>query len=95
MGLGPKSCANGYQGAVAPGCLRLTSNYTGRMCGDHLYGHKHCIMLAHTYNYWQGCRSADTALKTAHPPHNASQSEAWLQQQELNSSRVFCSIFCL
>jgi len=45
MGLGPKSCANGYQEAVALGCLRLTSNYTGRMCGDHFYGHKPCMSL--------------------------------------------------
>lgn len=45
MGLGPESCTNGYQQAVAPGCLRLTSNYKGRMCGDHLYGHKPCMSL--------------------------------------------------
>ena len=55
----------------------------------------HVIMLAHMYQYCQGCRSAVAALKTAHPPHNAPQSEAWLQQQELNLSRVFCFLFRL
>jgi hypothetical protein len=50
MGLGPKSCTNGYQGAVAPGCLCLMSHYTGRMCTDHLYGHKPCMSLRlHTH----------------------------------------------
>jgi len=45
MGLGPKSCTNGCQGAVAPGCVCLTSIYKGRMCLDHLYGHKPCMSL--------------------------------------------------
>ena len=45
MGLGPKYCTNGYQGAVAPGCLRLTPNYKGRICGDHLSSHNRCMSL--------------------------------------------------
>lgn len=45
MGLWPKSCTNGYQGAVALGSLRLTSNCKGRIYRDQLYGYKLCMSL--------------------------------------------------
>jgi hypothetical protein len=91
MSLGPKSCTNGsYVSRLMTweGCAETICMATHPAC------HYACTNT-HTHKYWQGCRSADAALKTAHPPHNAPQSEAWLQRQELNLSRVFCSIFRL
>ena len=39
------------------------------------------------------CSCADAALMTAHPSHNAPQSEVWLKRREVNLLRVFCFVF--
>ena len=54
---------------------------------------EHLCMSLWLHTHTNTVRAA--ALKTAHPSHNAPQSEAWLQRQELNSSRAFCFIFRL